>query len=205
VEWVSWHEAAAFCNALSDRAELPHCYTCAFEASGVRCAWDQARASPVECPGYRLPTEAEWERVTRAGSTTATYGGDLESGQLYCAQPNGTMDALGWTCGNSGGGVHPVGELWANAWGLFDTLGNVREWCQDWATMTDDPFLGTVLADYPAAALTDPWGPATGSTRIVRGGSWRGAAIDARAAARDHLSPGSRADDVGFRVVRTLP
>ena len=94
---------------------------------------------------FRLPTEAEWEYACRAGTTGDRYG---------------NIDVIAWYYSNSGSTTHPVGQKQANAWGLFDTLGNVWEWCQDW------------YGDYSAGYQTDPTGPGSGSYRVDRGGSW---------------------------------
>ncbi len=152
VENVSWHDAIEFCRRLSDR-------------DGRR---------------YRLPTEAEWEYVCRAGSTTAyATGAELAAGST--AVPGGLP----------GAGPSKVGTYEANAWDVYDMHGNVWEWCQDgWDTeyYDDSPDL-------------DPGGPDNGSLRMIRGGSWRDGATAARSASRRKLHSNSRRDDVGFRVV----
>jgi formylglycine-generating enzyme required for sulfatase activity len=129
----------------------------------------------LTCRGYRLPTEAEWEYAARAGTTGATYG---------------NLDSVAWYDENSGSATHPVGQKQPNAWGLYDMLGNVWEWTGDWY----DTYPGTV---------TDPTGPATGSARVLRGGSWGHSARDARAAYRGATTPGYRSGSLGFRLVRT--
>jgi formylglycine-generating enzyme required for sulfatase activity len=149
-----------------------------------------AYATPYACPGYRLPTEAEWEYAARAGTTTGTYNGT--STLLYCEQPNGVLDSIAWFCGNGGSTTHAAGGKTANAWGLYDLLGNVWEWVHDW------------YAAYPGDA-SDPWGPAAGSLRVIRGGSWVNVAQYARAADRNYDDPSSRGDSLGFRPVRSLP
>lgn len=131
---------------------------------------------------YRLPTEAEWEYAARAGTTTRFSFGNDPAGA-------GLADH-GWYFGNSGETTHPVGQKSPNAWGLYDMHGNVSEWCQDW--------FGT----YPSGPVTDPLGPASGSLRVFRGGSWFSEVIDCRSAARGNDVP----DDsghyiIGFRVV----
>jgi len=125
---------------------------------------------------FRLPTEAEWEYACRAGTTGDRYG---------------DLDAIAWYSSNSGNTTHPVGQKQVNGWGLFDTLGNVYEWCQDW--------YGTYSSGYQ----TDPTGPASGAYRMLRGGSWLFYANFVRSAHRDIHRPGWRSDNIGFRLART--
>jgi formylglycine-generating enzyme required for sulfatase activity len=122
---------------------------------------------------YRLPTEAEWEYASK----------DDAAGLAERA----------WYKDNSGDGTQPVGGKPANARGLYDTLGNVAEWVQDW-------YGQNYYADSPAA---DPHGPASGSYRVFRGGSWLDPAKYCRVTARNFEFPVSRLHNVGFRVVRT--
>ncbi len=123
----------------------------------------------------RLPSEAEWECACRAGST-GPYGGRL--------------DDMGWYGGNSGGQPHPVGRKRANAWGFCDMHGNVWEWCNDW------------LGDYNGDA-TDPAGPISGVSRVLRGGCWGSHARFCRSAYRGGNDPGYRFGLNGFRLCCT--
>jgi formylglycine-generating enzyme required for sulfatase activity len=178
VESVSWYDAVDYVNRLSDNEGLARCY-----------ANDRERTfAGLDCPGYRLPTEAEWEYAARAGTQTAFYtGGITGSG---CGDPN--LDLAGWYCGNAGDTTHPVGLKQVNAWGLYDMHGNVWEWVQDW------------FRDYPAGAAVDPLGPAAGLIRVGRGGSWRDDAQYARAASRFDSTPDYRYVNFGFRPARSL-
>ena len=136
---------------------------------------------------YRLPTEAQWEYAARAGTTTDTYAGDI-------TKPRGkdpVLNRIGWYDENSGGRTHPVGRKAANAFGLHDMLGNVREWVGDWK------------GDYPGGTVTDPSGPRSGSNRVFRGGGWLFIARICRSAYRNGYSPGYRNDILGFRLLRT--
>ncbi|MBW2736282.1 MAG: SUMF1/EgtB/PvdO family nonheme iron enzyme [Deltaproteobacteria bacterium] len=145
--------------------------------------------SVYDCEGYRLPTEAEWEYAARAGSTGATPNGDLD-GNTACESPHPTLDSIAWFCGNDKGLTTGVGQLQANAWGLYDTLGNVSEWCWDWE------------AAYTGES-SDPEGPATGSQRIRRGGSWNNDAWLLRTARRNGATPDYRYHYIGGRVARS--
>jgi formylglycine-generating enzyme required for sulfatase activity len=130
-----------------------------------------------------LPTEAYWEYACRAGSTTRYCFGDDESG----------LGEYAWYGSNSDNKTHPVGEKKPNAWGLYDMHGNVWEWCADWGDWDD----GRYHANSPT---DDPTGPATGSYRVFRGGSWKYPTRDCRSAIRFRDEPEDRYYDLGFRV-----
>jgi formylglycine-generating enzyme required for sulfatase activity len=158
----------------------------------------------------RLPTEAEWECACRAGTNTATYAGDLK---IFGEHNAPILDAIAWYGGNSGvefdfghafdssgwvekqyphnrAGSRIVGLKAPNALGLYDTLGNVSEWCSDW------------YADYDGSVV-NPTGPRKGVGRVVRGGSWYYKAKAVRAAYRRMGEPGGRFILSGFRLSRS--
>jgi formylglycine-generating enzyme required for sulfatase activity len=132
---------------------------------------------------YVLPTEAQWEYACRAGTTTAySWGNDINS-----TRANYNWDG-GGTSGNDFKQTRDVGQYAANPWGFFDMHGNVWEWVSDWR------------ATYLTGAQTDPEGPASGSLRVNRGGSWNGVGSHLRSAERGSITPGFRISFIGFRV-----
>ena len=133
----------------------------------------------------RLPTEAEWEHACRAGTRTRFYTGDAVA----------DLDRAGWYEANSGDTTHPVGRKAPNAWGLYDMLGNVWEWCQDWH------------GAYPAEAVIDPQGVAKSDDRVLRGGAWCAPAERCRPAYRFkfHHEFVYYVFRFGFRVAVTAP
>ena len=190
VEQVSWHEAAAYCNALSDLDGRTPCYNCSGSGTNVTCQEHGAFTGSklYQCPGYRLPTEAEWEYAYRAGTTTAFYNGAISS----CFGSDDNAGKIGWYSSNAGGTTHPAGQKDPNAWGLHDMAGNVWEWCHD-----------GYKQDLGSAPATDP--VFAGSSRVLRGGSWYNNPLTLRAAFRlNNLTPSNRNYfAVGFRCSRT--
>ncbi|HPW56369.1 MAG: SUMF1/EgtB/PvdO family nonheme iron enzyme [Thermoanaerobaculaceae bacterium] len=145
----------------------------------------------VSASGLRLPSEAEWERAARAGSTTRFSFGDVLTCDDAC-QACELASKYVWWCGNdSPSGAKPVGEKRPNGFGLFDIHGNLWEWVNDWA------------GPYGSASQVDPAGPASGTTRIARGGSFPGSLGNSRSARRLELVPSSGYLYVGFRVALT--
>ncbi len=141
---------------------------------------------------YRLPTEAEWEYACRGGRPSSQPFGVGDGRLLSSTQAN--IDGE-YPYGVPEKGPYlrrttPVGTYVANALGLYDMHGNVWEWCADW------------YGDYPSEKVTDPTGPAEGSTRVFRGGSWNNYARNCRAAYRNRYAPGIRSNFLGFRLAR---
>jgi formylglycine-generating enzyme required for sulfatase activity len=183
VEQVSWHDCQAFVEELTGMLE------------GLVLS---------------LPSEAQWEYACRAGATTATYAGDLE---ILGQNRAPVLDGIAWYGGNCGvgfelnegydisfweekqyeaktGGTHPVGQKLPNAWGLYDMLGNVWEWCRD----------GWDARFYEKSPREDPVASAEASAcRVLRGGAWLGNARYVRAACRGWRDAGDRGGDLGFR------
>ncbi|MBK8253135.1 MAG: formylglycine-generating enzyme family protein [Polyangiaceae bacterium] len=167
VETVRWEDCQDFCARLNEQ---------------------------IPAFGARLPTEAEWEYACRAGTTTATWAGDLKKGEEGTAP---MLDPIAWYWGNSNLGgkrsTQPVGLKLPNPLGLFDMLGNVLEWCSD------------RYGPYDPRALRDPTGAPAGTRRVLRGGSWYGGARFVRAAYRNAYDPALEFESVGFRLVRGQP
>jgi formylglycine-generating enzyme required for sulfatase activity len=199
VESLTWYEAAAFANALSDQAGLEPCYTCSGSGDAVTCELDSSLSDPYACTGYRLPTEAEWEYAARAGTEAAfSSGGDIPSGyENACnatfALTDGTvLGDIARFCGNSSK-TAPVGTRAPNSWGLYDVHGNVYEWCQDYVDGSD----------YDPADATDPWGLSTGAERVMRGSGWQMYPRDISAANRSRNPMSTSGVWYGFRLART--
>ena len=132
---------------------------------------------------YVLPTEAEWEYACRAGTTTAySWGNDINSSRANYNWDGGPND------GNDSKQTVNIGQFSANPWGFFDMHGNVWEWVHDWK------------ANYLTGAQTDPEGPASGSYRVIRGGSWHNDGSILRSAKHNNFTPSSRGYNLGFRV-----
>ena len=140
----------------------------------VNVTWDEA-ADFCSAIAARLPAEIEWEYAARAGSPGARYG---------------ELDAIAWYAGNSDKRAHPVGRKSANAFGLYDMLGNVWEWNAD------------VFGSAPGSSEDGETPSGSGDMRSLRGGSWRNNARQIRASNRGRLAPDDREDDDGFRCVR---
>lgn len=154
---ISWYDAISFCNLLSRKAGLTECYVVSHDGENVTCDW--------QANGYRLPTEAEWQYACQAGSKGYRYG---------------ELQAIAWYRDNSRDSAHDVGKKEPNAWGLYDMLGNVWEWCWD---IYDEQVYG-------------PY-------RIFRGGGWAEEPRACGATCRRRSHPTFRIDDLGFRLARS--
>jgi len=198
IQSVSWYDVVKWCNARSQmEGRAPSYYT----DSALTQLYTNGQIAPYVNwnAGYRLPTEAEWEKADRGGASghrfpwansdtishsqanyyadTNLYQYDISPSQGY--NPAFVDGVLPYTS--------PVGSFAPNGYGLYDTAGNVWEWCWDFA------------GSYPSTLQTDPRGPDTGSTRIGRGGNWNYYAIDCRDSYRYGNDPNYIASNIGFR------
>jgi formylglycine-generating enzyme required for sulfatase activity len=198
-ERVSWSEAAAACNVISAADGFDPCYDCDGEGLDLSCAFRDVYPSPYDCPGYRLPTEAEWEYAARAGTASATYNGDLESGRLDCDHSSEVLTPIAWSCHNGDDMSHPIAQLRQNHWGLYDMLGNVWEWTNDRCS-TDGREHCQPFDDGP---VVDPFGQPAGAYQVIRGGGFSANPIITRSANRGTATI-ERNNNLGFRPVRTI-
>jgi formylglycine-generating enzyme required for sulfatase activity len=178
VEQIKWDQAAFYCNARS-------------RDEGLRPCYNEADSScDFSADGYRLPTEAEWEYACRAGS----------DGDYYFGSDPRRLTDYAWYADNSEKKTHPVGQKQPNAWGLYDMLGNVGEWCND---MYGKNY-------YEHSPGENPHGPAEGSLYVLRGGSWNSGPEVLRSSYRVAENPGFSdaclaRDAIGFRCVKKGP
>jgi len=210
VQYVTWYDVVKWSNARSGQAGLTPVY---YTDAGMTQIYTNGGNGTVvyanwTANGYRLPTEAEWEKAARGGLTGQRFpwGDTISETQAdYNGNTSISYD-LGPTGYNPIGdypattpGTSPVGSFPANGYGLNDMAGNVEEWCWDWYAGTPYP------TGSPYLGGDDPRGPASGSERVLRGGAWYFNATLARCAHRDgNYVPFTAQNYIGFRCVRGL-
>ena len=161
----------------------PSCFTGNMQRPVERVSWNDcqtfiSKLNELTGETFRLPTEAQWEYAAR--------GGNQAQGRLYSG--SNTIDDVAWYTSNSSSTTHPVKTKAPNELGIYDMTGNVWEWCSDWN------------GAYSSAAQTNPTGPATGSERVFRGGSWFSDATRCRVAGRGSSTPAFSDDNLGLRL-----
>lgn len=190
VEMTNWYMALVYCNKMSIHDGLTPVYTVSGSTNPdswgsipttSSATWNAAICN-WSANGYRLPTEAEWEYAARGATTTPDY--------IYSGSND--LGSVGWYESNSGSVTHPVGTKSANGAGLFDMSGNDWEWCWDW------------YGSYGSSAIENPYGPSSGTYKVLRSGCWANPSSQCRISERLGVYyPYSTNPSFGLRLVRS--
>ncbi len=202
VQLVSWYDCVKWCNAKNEKeGRIPAYYTGADQATVYRTGQIAVESGWVKWnEGYRLPTEAEWEKAARGGvsghrfpwseTNNITHSlANYRSSTRYDYDTSPTRDLHPAAKTEPRPFTSPVGSFAPNGYGLYDMAGNVWELCWDW------------YGSYSNDSLADPRGPTLGATRVLRGGSWDYYADGCRVAFRGSSPPAGRYGNIGFRII----
>ena len=186
---VTWFNAIKYCRWLSEVEKIPEEQMCYPPLDRIGPGMELPKDF-LNRTGYRLPTEAEWEYTSRAGTLTQWPFGDSDD----------LLPTYGWFVSNASVRVHPVGRLRPNQFGFFDLCGNVAEWCESQHTPYPATAPGQVAEDDEPDLRTD-----ADLRRVLRGGYYRDVSRYTRTASRTALEAKNQYSYTGFRVARTVP